>query len=117
MADLIDLEVCSQGVQQAIQDEDYEKGAAHIHRFLSIDQLSLQRTATDVENVSSVLKAVQTLQDAATKLRSIVQFKFDEAVAEDDLAHIERIFKVFPLLGMHDEGIRRFCIYLCGKVR
>lgn len=67
--------------------------------------------------MSSVLKAVQTLQDAATKLRSIVQFKFDEAVAEDDLAHIERIFKVFPLLGMHDEGIRRFCVYLCGKVR
>lgn len=110
------MELCSQGVQTAILNEDYEKGAGHVHRFLSMDQSLLQRTATDVENISSVLKAVRTLQDAASQLRTIVQHKFDEAVKMEDLGSVERFFKIFPLLGMHDEGITKFCNYLCGKV-
>ncbi|KAF2904327.1 hypothetical protein ILUMI_01855 [Ignelater luminosus] len=116
VGDLIDLELCSQGVQTAILNEDYEKGAGHVHRFLSMDQSLLQRTATDVENISSVLKAVRTLQDAASQLRTIVQHKFDEAVKMEDLGSVERFFKIFPLLGMHDEGITKFCNYLCGKL-
>lgn len=87
-----------------------------MHRFLSMDQSLLQQTATDTENVSSMLKSIGTLQDAATKLRKIVQYKFDESVTIEDLASVERFFKIFPLLGMHDEGITKFCSYLCKKV-
>lgn len=47
--DLIDLQLCSQGVLTAIREEDYEKGAGHISRFLSMDQNLLQRTADDVQ--------------------------------------------------------------------
>ena len=32
--DLIDLRLCSDGVQSALADEDYEQAAAHLHRFL-----------------------------------------------------------------------------------
>lgn len=117
VSDLIDLELCSQGVQTAILNEDYEKGAGHVHRFLSMDQSLLQQTATDTENVSSMLKSIGTLQDAATKLRKIVQYKFDESVTIEDLASVERFFKIFPLLGMHDEGITKFCSYLCKKLQ
>ncbi|KAK9878442.1 hypothetical protein WA026_022082 [Henosepilachna vigintioctopunctata] len=116
VCDLIDLEICSQGVQTAILDADYEKGAAHVHRFLSMDQFLLQKTATDVENVSNTLKSVRTLEDAASQLRSIVEHKFTEAVRNEDLVSIERFFKIFPLLGMHDVGIKEFCMYLRGKV-
>ncbi|KAK4879456.1 hypothetical protein RN001_007602 [Aquatica leii] len=117
VGDLIDLGLCSEGVQTAILNEDYEKGAAHVHRFLSMDQSLLRKTATDVENISSVLKAVGTLQDAASQLRTIVQLKFDEAVRMEDLASVERFFKIFPLLDMHDEGIRKFCNYLSEKLK
>ncbi|KAK5646267.1 hypothetical protein RI129_004731 [Pyrocoelia pectoralis] len=117
VGDLIDVGLCSEGVQAAILNEDYEKGAGHVHRFLSMDQSLLTQAATDIENVSSVLKAVGTLQDAASQLRTIVQHKFDEAVRVEDLSSIERFFKIFPLLDMHDEGIKRFCNYLCDKLR
>lgn len=102
--DLIDLEICSQGVLQAILDLDYEKGAAHVHRFLSMDQSLLKKTANDMNNMSNMLKSVRTLQEAAAQLRAIVAHKFNEAVESEDLGSVERFFKIFPLLGMHEEG-------------
>lgn len=84
---------------------DYEKGAAHVHRFLSMDQSLLKRTANDVNNVSDMLKSVRTLQEAAAQLRAIVEHKFNEAVEHEDLVSVERFFKIFPLVGMHEEGI------------
>ena len=42
--------------------------------------------------------------------------KFDEAVKDEDLASIERFFKLFPLLGLHEEGLRNFTDYLCTKL-
>ena len=36
--DLIDLRLCSDGVKASIADEDYEQAAAHLHRFLSMDE-------------------------------------------------------------------------------
>ncbi|VEN50170.1 unnamed protein product, partial [Callosobruchus maculatus] len=88
--DLIDLDICSQGVQAAILDSDYEKGAAHVHRFLSMDQSVLTKTATDMDNVSNIMKSVRTLQDASSQLRAIVEHKFNEAVNNEDLTSIER---------------------------
>lgn len=115
--DLIDLQVCSQGVTAAIKSEDFEKGAAHINRFLTMDEKLLQRTADDVsESITSVSQAFHTLTGATSQLRQIVSQKFDEAVAKDDLASVERFFKIFPLIGMHSEGIAKFGNYICLMV-
>lgn len=35
---MIDLKVCSNGVKTALEDEDYEQAAAHLHRFLAMDE-------------------------------------------------------------------------------
>ena len=43
--DLIDLRLCADGVKSALNYEDYEKAAAHLHRFLAMDELSLKTTA------------------------------------------------------------------------
>ncbi|XP_063703131.1 conserved oligomeric Golgi complex subunit 4 [Culicoides brevitarsis] len=116
--DLIDLQLCSEGVIQAIRDEDFEKGAAHVNRFLSMDKTLLKRTADDVsESVTSVSQAVATLEKAADQIRQIVTLKFDDAVQRDDMASVERFFKIFPLLGMHDEGIEKFFNYICTKLQ
>lgn len=56
------------------------------------------------------------LHDAENQLKKVVAEKFDEAVKEDDLASVERFFKIFPLLNMHDDGLRRFTNYLSTKV-
>jgi len=41
--DLIDLQLCSDGVKSALEDEDYEQAAAHLHRFLSMDESKKNR--------------------------------------------------------------------------
>lgn len=111
------MEYCAQGVQTAINNEEYEIGAGHIHRFLTIDQNLLKRTAADVKKASGILKSVHTLQDASTQLRAIVKHRFDEAIRNNDLPSIERFFKIYPLIGMHEEGIREFCVYLSTKLQ
>lgn len=117
MHDLIDLQVCSQGVIAAIKSEDFEKGAAHINRFLSMDEKLLQRTADDMSgSITSVNQAFNTLTEATKQLRQIINKKFDEAVAKDDLASVERFFKIFPLLGKHQDGIEKFASYICIKL-
>jgi hypothetical protein len=65
---------------------------------------------------SSVATSLGLLREAATQLRGVVTEKFDEAVRGEDLASVERFFKLFPLLGMHDQGIEKFTDYLCSKV-
>jgi hypothetical protein len=56
------------------------------------------------------------LHEAASQLGAVVTQKFDEAVHAEDLASVERFFKIFPLLGMQDEGLDKFSSYLCSKV-
>ncbi|ALC39286.1 CG7456 [Drosophila busckii] len=115
--DLIDLQLCSQGVVKAISDEDYEKGAGHIARFLAMDQQLLKRTADDVQgSITSVSDAVKTLEDATEKMKDLISKRFDEAVQSDDLASVERFFKIFPLVGCHRIGIEKFCGYICQKL-
>lgn len=50
--DLLDLQQCSEGVATAMQNEDYEKAAAHVHRFLTMDETVLKHTARDVSEGS-----------------------------------------------------------------
>ncbi|XP_017121164.1 conserved oligomeric Golgi complex subunit 4 [Drosophila elegans] len=115
--DLIDLHLCSQGVVKAIGEEDYEKSATHIARFLAMDQQLLQRTADDVQgSITSVSDAVKTLEEATEKTRVLIAKRFDEAVKADDLASVERFFKIFPLVGCHSTGIEKFSLYICQKL-
>ncbi|CAD6216456.1 GSCOCG00004617001-RA-CDS [Cotesia congregata] len=116
--DILDLQLCSEGVATALRNEDYEQGAAHVRRYLSMDQKILERTADDVsEDRVTIAGSLATLQQAASQLRTVVTRKFDDAVMSEDLASVERFFKIFPLLGMHDEGLGKFCLYLCSKLQ
>ena len=47
--DLIDLKLCSEGVVTALNEEDYERAAAHIHRFLAMDESLLRCTPGKAE--------------------------------------------------------------------
>lgn len=82
-----------------------------------MDEKLLQRTADDVSgSITTVSIAFNTLTEATAKMRQIIANKFDDAVAKDDLASVERFFKIFPLLGMHEDGIDRFANYISQKL-
>ncbi|RWS13176.1 conserved oligomeric Golgi complex subunit 4-like protein [Dinothrombium tinctorium] len=128
IGDILDLKYCFDGIYKALSNEDYEQGAAHIHRFLSMDESVLRKSAEDETNngeadnknevmsASAIDEAFAKLHEAQDKLQSIVIKKFDEAVRDDDVASVERFFKIFPLLNQREEGLRKFSNYLSAKI-
>ena len=119
--DLIDLRHCADGVKSALSDENYEKAAAHLHRFLAMDEKVLKATAKTMnegngQGLVSLDGALATLHDGENRVRRVVSQRFDEAVQADDLASIERFFKLFPLINMHDGGLERFSKYMNAKL-
>lgn len=59
---------------------------------------------------------LKLLQEAEERLKAIVTEKFAIATKEGDLPQVERFFKIFPLLGLHEEGLSKFSEYLCKQV-
>ncbi|XP_060563239.1 conserved oligomeric Golgi complex subunit 4-like isoform X2 [Ruditapes philippinarum] len=116
--DILDLKYCTDGVQQALQNEDYEKAAGHIHRFRSLDEnvLRMSEMASEGMSSSSLDTSFKLLHESEEKLRVIVNSKFDASVHSRDVASIERFFKIFPLLGMYEEGLTKFGKYLAAKL-
>lgn len=111
--DLLDLRLCSEGVQIAMENDELEQAAAHVHRYLSIDQTKLQRTADDMaQDCSMITSALQHLHDATQQLQDTVSRKFEHASRAQDSKSVERYFKIFPLLNMHDVGLAKFADYL-----
>lgn len=111
--DLLDLQLCSDGVQNALRSEDYEQAAAHIHRFLAMDQQLLKQTADDMaQDCATVTQSMKLLRDAADVLKNKVSLHFKEAVSVTDIESVKRFFKLFPLLNMHDYGIENFSLFL-----
>uniref|UniRef100_A0A1B6DE98 Conserved oligomeric Golgi complex subunit 4 n=2 Tax=Clastoptera arizonana TaxID=38151 RepID=A0A1B6DE98_9HEMI len=115
--DLLDLQLCSDGVTAALSSDDYEKAAAHVHRFLTMDQNLLEQTADDMQqDCATVSNSLSLLRTAAGQLQNIIVLRFKEAVQADDLASVERFFKLFPLVNMHDYGLEKFSRFLCTKL-
>ncbi|XP_074645003.1 conserved oligomeric Golgi complex subunit 4-like [Tubulanus polymorphus] len=113
--DVLDLKFCTDGVQTALQNEDYEQAAAHIHRFLSLDE-NVLRMAEDVSEGGQLETSFKLLHVAESKLKTIVHRQFDAAVHAGDVASVERFFKIFPLLGLHDDGLAKFSRYLSAQI-
>ncbi|VDM49512.1 unnamed protein product [Toxocara canis] len=141
VSDLMDLRTCAEGVKAAMDDEDYELAAQHIHKFLTLDtavfQMGDQLDAKGYCRTKSVRNKFTRLQclfpredagqslkynydvlrEATANLKSIIESKFDEAVTSGDVASMQRFFKLFPLINEHSSGITRFGNYLCQEIR
>ncbi|XKL63549.1 hypothetical protein PGB90_005913 [Kerria lacca] len=111
--DLLDLQLCSEGVQNALKSDDYEEAAVHIHRFLAMDQHLLKQTADDMaQDCATVNQSLKLLRDAAAMLRNKISLHFKEAVSVTDIESVKRFFKLFPLLNMHEYGMENFSVFL-----
>lgn len=116
--DLLDLQLCSDGVRTAMDNDELEQAAAHVRRYLCIDQAELRRTADDMaQDCSMITGALKHLQDATEMLRDAVSERFDRASAALDCQSAERYFKIFPLLGMHAAGLDKFVDHLGRMLR
>ena len=114
--DILDLNNCTEGVQESLSSNNYEQAARHIHRYLCLDENVLRKTvpADSSESISASLK---TLEDARTELSDIVNREFDSAVTRCDDAQVERFFKIFPLLKLTSNGLDKFSEYICELVQ
>ncbi|XP_045761149.1 conserved oligomeric Golgi complex subunit 4 [Maniola jurtina] len=109
--DLIDLRVCSAGVDAAIKAHDYETAAGHVARFLSMEPGSVAaaraRGAPDPR---------RDMDAAANTLRDHLVRKFEEAAKKEDETAIERLFKLFPQIGRAEEGVDLLAKYLASQL-
>ena len=113
--DILDLKFCLDGVQTALQNEDYEKAASHIHRFRSLDETVIRMSAETNEG-GTLDTSFKLLYESEEKLKTIVHNKFDSAVHQGDVASVERFFKIFPQLGLYSEGLTKFGKYLAAQL-
>ena len=60
--------------------------------------------------------SLKVLHEAEQNLKVLVREKFSIAIENNDRASVERFFKIFPLLGLHDEGLMVFAKYLRTQV-
>ena len=65
-----------------------------------MDEGLLKLTASDIQpdGGNSLDLALKTLHDAEDKVKIVVAKRFDDAVQQEDLASVERFFKIFPLI-------------------
>nr|XP_058972612.1 conserved oligomeric Golgi complex subunit 4-like isoform X2 [Pocillopora verrucosa] len=114
--DILDLKACVDGVQTALNTEHFEQAAAHIHRYLNLDEQVLRDLAEDSKEGSDLAGAFVLLHEAETKLKRIVNDKFEAAIQNGDRGSVERFFKIFPLLGQHQVGLEKYARYLCTQI-
>lgn len=128
VGDIADLKSCTESIQEALDNEEYENAALIVQRFLKIDEREVRRSVSvsedgnesvqsnNVLTASSMEDAFRKLHEAKRKLQRIVLDKFDEAVKHEDVASVERFFKLFPFLNQEKEGLIRFSRYLSAKL-
>ncbi|RCN43691.1 hypothetical protein ANCCAN_10335 [Ancylostoma caninum] len=115
--DMHDLGVCSEEVDQCINNEDYEQAAQHIHRFLTLDRAVFQfSSSADKEAGQTVSHSYEVLTNATTRLKEILERKLEAAVDAEDVAAMQRFVKLFPLINEHDSGLVRFGKYLSRQI-
>lgn len=115
--DVLDLRFCTEGVQVAMQNEEYEVAAGHIQRFLKMDEGLLRRSAEEMKQQDNLHESLSLIHESNQKLKTIINSKFEEALNSGDSANVERLFKIFPLMNLHEQGLKKFCTYLCSEVR
>lgn len=72
--DILDLKFCTDGVQTALRNEDYEQAAAHIHRYLSLDQSVIELSRQGEESMIPLMFYVR-LQSYTAGLEFITQME------------------------------------------
>ncbi|EFJ43661.1 component of oligomeric golgi complex 4 [Volvox carteri f. nagariensis] len=99
---ILDRTNCINGVQSAMEAEDYEAAARYISSFMELENPD----ASQAEDQRRVLMEVRS------RLEEITDRKFEEAVARRDHTAAVRFARLYKPLGKQAEGLQRFTDYL-----
>ncbi|XP_027072273.1 conserved oligomeric Golgi complex subunit 4 [Coffea arabica] len=94
---------CLDGVHKALQSDDFESAANYVQTFLQIDAKFKDSAASDQR--SQLLAANKQLQ-------GIVRKRLSAAVDQRDHPTILRFIKLYPPLGLEEEGLQAYVNYL-----
>ncbi len=61
-------------------------------------------------------QSFHVLHESKTKLQEIVNEKYDLALRSNDVPQLERFFKIFPFIGLAEDGLGKFSTYLCSQI-
>ncbi|KAK8945557.1 Conserved oligomeric Golgi complex subunit 4 [Platanthera guangdongensis] len=99
---IVERSHCLDGARRALDSDDYDSAARFIHTFLQIDA-SFHDSGSDQR---------EQLLQCKRQLESIVRNRLVAAVDKRDHPTILRFVRVFPLLGLQEEGLQIYVSYL-----
>lgn len=94
---------CLDGVHKALQSDDFESAANYVQTFLQIDAKFKDSAASDQRN---------QLLAAKKQIQGIVRKRLSAAVDQRDHPTILRFIKLYPPLGLEEEGLQAYVSYL-----
>lgn len=96
---------CIDGVKSALENDDYESAASHVKKFLEIDQ-----AFRDVSASGNVQR--EELMGYKKQLEGVVKKKAAAAIDQRDHQMVVRFIRLYPLLGIEEEGLQVYVSYL-----
>ena len=116
--ELINLKRSSESMQEIINQGDYETAAEHVCRFLEINKIIPEPTMDAIKSDDrlQISKSIKMLNDATDQLKTLVQYKFNDAVEIMDFVAVQRFCKISFLIGMSDDGLRLLCQFMKRKL-
>ncbi|KAI9093919.1 hypothetical protein K1719_026917 [Acacia pycnantha] len=93
---------CLEGVNKALEIEDYESAARYVRTFLQID----------AEYKDSGSDEKERLMDSRKQLEGIVRKKLSAAVDQRDHPVVLRFIRLYSPLGLEEEGLQVYVGYL-----
>ncbi|KAI4355311.1 hypothetical protein L6164_004097 [Bauhinia variegata] len=93
---------CLEGVNRALENEDYESAAKYVQTFLQID----------AEYKDSGSDQRDRLMASKKQLEGIVRKRLTAAVDQRDHPTILRFIRLYPPLGLEEEGLQVYVSYL-----
>jgi len=112
--DVLDLKFCSDGVEKSMKEKDLETAAAHIHRYLCLDENLLRQSVSDER--LSINQSLETLKSAREQLSKLVDEEFAAAARSGDEEKVEKYLRLFPLLKQPEKGLDKFGQFLQIKI-
>lgn len=106
-------------MQDAMLRRDFDEAATLLHQSFAVDRSILEGSFAEytVPTSENPDNPTKTISDIKAALFDIFSQQFDKAVSNRDQKEITRYFKLFPLIGCHNEGLERYSGFVCGLVR
>ncbi|KAG0501331.1 hypothetical protein HPP92_001403 [Vanilla planifolia] len=99
---IIERSHCLDGARRALESEEYDSAARFVHNFLQIDALFRDSGSDQREQ----------LLECKRQLESIVRKRLASAVDKRDHNTILQFVRIFPPLGLQEEGLQIYVSYL-----